>query len=180
MVCDRCIASVENELKNLNLVYQSISLGTVMLSSKPTKNQYSILVEKLKKLGFDVLENKKEIHISEIKSLIIQLIHKENATLNVNLSTYLSSALKLDYVILSALFSEIEKTTIEKYFIAQKIERVKELLEYNEHTLSELAFKLNYSSTAHLSNQFKKVTGYSPSEYKKINTSKRNALDKIL
>ena len=130
-------------------------------------------------LGFELIDDKKSRIIEKIKNIIIELVHHQNNDAKTNLSDVLSSQLHHDYNYLSNLFSEIEGTTIEKYFIAQKIEKVKELLVYDELSLSEIAFRLNYSSVAYLSNQFKKVTGLTPSYYKQIRDDKRKPLDKV-
>jgi AraC-like DNA-binding protein len=130
-------------------------------------------------LGFELIDDKKSRIIEKIKNTIIQLVHHQDSGLKNNLSEVLSSELHHDYNYLSNLFSEIEGTTIEKYFIAQKIERVKELLVYDQLSLSEIAFQLNYSSVAYLSNQFKKVTGLTPSHFKQIKENKRKPLDQL-
>ena len=117
--------------------------------------------------------------VRKIKTLIIELVHQQNAQLNTNLSDYLSKNLAQDYSSISNLFSEVEDTTIEKFFINQKIEKVKELLLYDELTLSEIAFQMNYSSVAYLSNQFKKVTGFSPSHYKQLKNNKRKQIEDL-
>src|SRR5690606_28337477 len=130
-------------------------------------------------LGFEVIDDRKSLIIEKIKNIIIDLVHHQDNDTKSNLSDVLSSKLHHDYNYLSNLFSEIEGTTIEKYFIAQKIEKVKELLVYDELSLSEIAFRLNYSSVAYLSNQFKKVTGLTPSHFKQIREDKRKSLDEV-
>ena len=130
-------------------------------------------------LGFDIIDDKKIRLIEQIKTIIIDLVHHQDNVTKTNLSDVLSSKLFHDYNYLSNLFSEVEGTTIEKYFIAQKIEKVKELLVYDELSLSEIAFRLNYSSVAYLSNQFKKVTGLSPSHFKNIREDRRKPLDEV-
>ena len=130
-------------------------------------------------LGFEVIDDRKSLIIEKIKNIIIDLVHHQDNDTKSNLSDVLSCKLHHDYNYLSNLFSEIEGTTIEKYFIAQKIEKVKELLVYNELSLSEIALRLNYSSVAYLSNQFKKVTGLTPSYFKQIREDKRKPLDKV-
>lgn len=179
MVCNRCIMVVENELKNLNLNPTAITLGEVTLDKDLTDNDKEKLRNKLESLGFELIDDKKSRLIEQIKTLIVQLIHYNNDDSKINLSDYLSDKLHHDYNYISNTFSEIEGTTIEKFFIAQKIERVKELLVYDELTLSQIADNLNYSSVAHLSSQFKKVTGLTPSHFKQIGANKRKPLDKI-
>ena len=154
MVCNRCIMVVKNELEKLGFQTLNISLGEVELKNNLTETEKTNLDNHLKTFGF--------------KSYIIEIIHQNNSELKSNLSDYLSSKLHHDYSYLSNLFSEVEGTTIEKYFIAQKIEKVKELLVYDELSLSEIADQMNYSSVGYLSNQFKKVTGLTPTHFKNI------------
>lgn len=179
MVCNRCILVVQNELEKLGLEFSGIKLGEVILENKPTALQKQNLQKALVALGFELIDNKKSRIIEQIKNFIIDWVQHQNIDTKTNLSDALSSALHHDYNYLSNLFSEIEGTTIEKYFIAQKIEKVKELLVYDELTLSEIAYQLNYSSVAYLSNQFKKVTGLTPSHFKQIKEDKRKPLDKV-
>jgi len=179
MVCNRCIMVVENELDKLNLDVNSVSLGKVDLNRPLTQEDKVKLKEVLLPLGFEVIDDKRSRIIESIKNIIIDVVHHQNAEVKISLSELLSSKLHLDYGYLSTLFSEVEGTTIEKYVIAQKIERVKELLVYDELSLSEIAFQLNYSSVAYLSNQFKKVTGLTPSHFKQIKEQKRKPLDEI-
>jgi AraC-like DNA-binding protein len=179
MVCNRCILVVKQELNKLNLTHSSIHLGEVELVQEPTKQQKITLSQNLEELGFELIDDKKSRTISQIKSLIIDLVHHRNCKLPTNLSDFLSTQLLQDYTQLSHLFSEVEGTTIEKYYIAQKVEKVKELLVYDQLSLSEIALQLNYSSLAHLSNQFKKVTGLSPSHFKNISLHKRKPLDEV-
>lgn len=179
MVCERCIMAVRNVMEELGIDYKDIVLGEVLLNSKITDNQKSKLLEKLNSLGFELIDDKRSRIVERIKTIIIDIIHYKNGFMESNLSDMLSTELNHDYSYLSNLFSEIEGTTIEKYFIAQKIEKVKELLVYDELTLTEIAYKLNYSSVSYLSNQFKKLTGLTPGHFKKIKESKRKPLDKI-
>lgn len=179
MVCDRCIMVVQNELNKLGWSVKNIKLGEVTLEREPAADERKQLENVLVPLGFQVIDDKKSRMIEKIKNVIIDLVHhQENDTKN-NLSDVLSSKLHHDYNYLSNLFSEVEGTTIEKYFIAQKIEKVKELLVYDELSLSEIAFRLNYSSVAYLSNQFKKITGLTPTHFKQIKENKRKPLDKV-
>lgn len=179
MVCSRCIMVVQNELDKLGLNVKSVKLGEVVLAEEPTSKQKDALTEVLDALGFEVIDDKKSRIIEKIKNIIIDLVHYQDNDTKINLSDVLSDKLHHDYNYLSNLFSEVEGTTIEKYFIAQKVEKVKELLVYDELSLSEIADRLNYSSVAYLSNQFKKVTGLTPSHFKQIKEDKRKPLDKV-
>jgi AraC-like DNA-binding protein len=179
MVCDRCKMVVGAELEKLGHHASSVELGEVVLDKDLSETETSILDSRLKELGFSIIKDKKTELIEKIKTSIIELVHQHDNKLNINLSDFLSARLNHDYNYLTKLYSETEGTTIEKYFIAQKIEKVKELLEYDELTLSEIAYKLNYSSVAHLSNQFKKVAGLTPSEYKNNRIQKRKPLDNL-
>ena len=179
MVCDRCIMVVQNELEKLGLDAKNIKLGEVILSKEITSLEKENLSKTLEPLGFEVSDDKKGRIIEKIKNIIIDLVHHQDSDVKTNLSDVLSDKLHHDYNYLSNLFSEVEGTTIEKYFIAQKVEKVKELLVYDELSLSEIANRLNYSSVAYLSNQFKKVTGLTPSHFKQIKEDKRKPLDKV-
>ena len=179
MVCNRCITAVKLELEKLGHQILTISLGEVLLSNEMTDSDKEILNQHLKKLGFEIIDDKKSRLIGQIKSSIIEIVHQKNSELKSNLSDYLGTKLHHDYTYLSNLFSEVEGITIEKYFIAQKIERVKELLVYDELSLSEIADQMNYSSVAYLSNQFKKVTGLTPTYFKNIKAYKRKPLDQV-
>lgn len=179
MVCDRCIMVVHNSLEKLELPVKGVTLGEVLLDRELSPVEKKKVEEELTPLGFELLDEKKSILIEKIKTLIIDLIQSHDGELKMNLSDYLKKELHHDYNYLSNLFSEVEGTTIEKFYIAQKIEKVKELLVYDELTLSEIAYRLNYSSVGYLSNQFKKVTGLSPSHFKKMGKGKRKSLDQI-
>ena len=179
MVCNRCVLAVKQTLEQLNIPYKHISLGEAELLADITPDQKVELDAALHRLGFEILDDKKAKLIERIKVLIIDCVHHQNGEMRYNLSELISNDMHHDYNYLSNLFSEVEGTTIEKYYIAQKIEKVKELLVYDELTLSEIAFKLNYSSTAYLSNQFKKITGMTPGNFRKYNQNLRKALDKI-
>ena len=179
MVCNRCILVIQNELDKLGVGVKSIKLGEVILEKELTSHEKESLDKILLDLGFEIIDDKKSRIIEKIKNLIINLVHHQDSETKINLSELLSNELHHDYNYLSNLFSEVEGTTIEKYFIAQKIEKVKELLVYDELSLSEIAFRLHYSSVAYLSNQFKKVTGLTPSHFKKIRKDRRKPLDEV-
>lgn len=177
MVCNRCIMAVKSELDKLGIEPTDVQLGEVILQKELTVKEKEQFSNALLSLGFEMIGDKKTRIIEQIKNIIIDLVHHQNNDLKSNLSDVLSNELHQDYNYLSNLFSAIEGITIEKYFIAQKIEKVKELLVYDELSLSEIAFRLNYSSVAYLSNQFKKVTGLTPSHFKQIKENKRKPLD---
>lgn len=179
MVCGRCIMVVKSKLEKLGLNLLSIQLGEVEIKENITKNQKDTLAKQLLSLGFELIDDKKSKTIEKIKNLIVDVVHYKNNELKTNLSDYLATHLLQDYNTLSNLFSEVEGTTIEQYFIAQKIEKVKELLMYNELSLSEIAFQLNYSSVAYLSNQFKKVTGFTPTYFKQLKDKKRKQIEAL-
>jgi AraC-like DNA-binding protein len=179
MVCSRCKLVVKSELEKLGLRPISVELGEVELENENIENQKEELLKIMHSLGFDLIDDKKSKIIERIKNRIIELIYSKNNELSVNLSDYLAQDLLQDYSSLSNLFSEVESITIEHYFISQKIERVKELLTYDELSLSEIAFQLNYSSVAHLSNQFKKNTGLTPTHFKKLKGKKRQQIEDL-
>ncbi len=170
---------VESELEKLGLQTIAVELGEVELEKEISDEQKEVLLENLQNLGFDLIDDKKTKTVERIKNLIVDLVHHKNNDLKINLSDYLAENLNQDYNSLSNLFSEIENTTIEKYFISQKIEKVKELLIYNELSLSEIADILNYSNVAHLSNQFKKITGFTPTSFKQSKDKKRIQIENI-
>ncbi|MDQ3192562.1 MAG: AraC family transcriptional regulator [Bacteroidota bacterium] len=177
MVCSRCKMVVRSELEKLGLQLLYVDLGEVETIEPITESQKKEIATHLKTFGFELIVDKKTRTIEKIKNLIIDLVHDKNNEININLSEYLSTHLLQDYNTLSNLFSEVENTTIEKYFILQKIEKVKELLVYDEMTLSEIAYQLNYSSVGYLSNQFKKVTGFSPTFFKQLKVKKRKQIE---
>lgn len=179
MVCSRCKMVVKSEFEKLGLQTISVELGEVELEKEISDEQKEVLLENLQVLGFDLIDDKKTKTVERIKNLIVDLVHHKNNDLKINLSDYLAENLNQDYNSLSNLFSEIENTTIEKYFISQKIEKVKELLIYNELSLSEIADILNYSNVAHLSNQFKKITGFTPTSFKQLKDKKRIQIENI-
>lgn len=179
MVCRRCKMVVQAELEKLGLHPVSVELGEIELQEDTLLGLKDKLLKHLHSLGFDLIDDKKSKMIDRIKILIIELVYQKNNQITVNLSDYLSQDLMQDYPTLSNLFSEVEGITIEKYFIHQKIERVKELLIYDEMTLNEIAHLLNYSSVAYLSNQFKKNTGFTPSYFKQLKNRKRKQIEDL-
>ncbi|MDO6388905.1 helix-turn-helix domain-containing protein [Pontibacter sp. BT731] len=180
MVCPRCLKVVTQELDKLDLQPLAIQLGEVRLEQEPTTEQLQRLRESLQENGFELIEDKKAELVEKIKIAIIELIRSgEVENLSVNVSDYLAQALGRDYHYLSTLFSAEEGLTIARYVVLQKVERAKELLAYNELSLSQISFQLGYSSVAHLSAQFKQVTGMSPSEYKKAAAPSRKPLDNV-
>lgn len=179
MVCQRCILVVQQELKKLDIQSHHVLLGEVDIPGEVPKNKLNQLNNNLAALGFELLDNSKKQLIEKIKNLIIQKVHHSHEPDRHNLSEIISKSLHKDYSYLSGLFSEVEGITIEKYFINHKIERAKELIIYDELSLSEIAETLGYSSVGHLSNQFKKVTGLTPSHFKHIGQNKRKPLDKV-
>jgi AraC-like DNA-binding protein len=179
MVCNRCIMVVKSELEKLGLDPLTVQLGEVELKKDISAEELTVFKNRLDELGFELIDDSKSKLIEKIKLLVIQLIHHGEGQLNQNYSEFIASKLNKEYNYLSHLFSEVEGTTIEKYIINQKIERVKELLVYNELTLSEIADSLGYSSVAHLSGQFRKVTGLTPSYFKKLKENRRKPLDEI-
>lgn len=179
MVCNRCKMVVNSELQKLGIYPLSVVLGEIELDRELSDVEKQKIEDRLTPLGFLLIDDKKSRLIEQIKTVIVELVHYNNIDLKINLSDFLKDKVYYDYNYISHLFSEIEGTTIEKYFIAQKIERVKELLAYDELSISQIAFQLNYSSVAHLSNQFKKVTGLNPTYFKNIKPYKRNSLDEV-
>lgn len=180
MVCDRCILVVKQQLENLGFQAEAINLGAASVEPEPDAAQLSAIGSALKVLGFELIDNEKGRLVAQIKSLIIEKIHHSDLTdSHLIFSQYLSSNINKDYTYLSRVFSEAEDVTIEKFIIQQKIEKVKELLEYGELNLNEIAWKMNYSSSAHLSAQFKSITGLTPSQFKTSGLAQRKPIDKI-
>ena len=179
MVCPRCIESVQEIFSTLNIETLQVELGKVSVANPINQEQHQSLASKLQERGFELLEDHNSKTIAQIKATIVEQIHYRKEALTVNFSTFLSEKLNQDYTSLSKLFSSVEGITIEKYILKQKTEKVKELMIYNELNLSEIAFQLNYSSVAHLSAQFKKETGMTPSAFKKLENRSRNPLDSI-
>ena len=179
MVCPRCIESVKDLFEQMDLPMLEIKLGQVTISKNLSSEQKHKLRNELQKRGFDLLDKKHTRLINAIKSIIIQEIHYETDRSLVNFSTLLSEKLHYDYAYLSRLFSSVEGQTIERFVLAQKIEKVKELLTYDEYSIAQIADVMNYSSSAHLSTQFKKITGMTPSEFKNLQNVERKSLDEL-
>lgn len=180
MVCQRCIISVENIFKKLNIPYTFIKLGEVQFDTEQKHINFKELEKELKAVGFELISDKKNKIINQIKEEIINYIHyTPDFKRKLNFSDYLVKKTGHGYSYLSKLFSSVESQTIEKYIILQKIEKVKELLSYKELSLSEISYELEYSSVQHLSSQFKKITGFTPTEFKKSNVNIRKSLDKL-
>jgi AraC-like DNA-binding protein len=179
MVCERCKLAVKTELEKFGLHYSYIEYGEAEIIEDLDAGQQEMLNMALKKSGLELMDDRKSMLIEKIKLLIIEMVHYSDEPPKKNLSDYLSGKLNYDYTYLANLFSEVQGTTIEKFFITHKIERVKELLVYDELNLKEIAYKLHYSSVAHLSSQFKKQTGYTPSHFKHLKHRKRVPLEQV-
>lgn len=180
MVCPRCIKVIKDEFAKLDLQIDSIELGKVNVSTQLSNDKIEEVRKVLNENGFGLIDDKKSKLIDRIKTLIIERIHYTKSGFeSLNTSTYLSKELGHDYSYLSNLFSSVEGLTIEKYIINQKIEKVKELLVYDELSLDEISYQLGYSSVQYLSNQFKKVSGLTPSHFKKLKENKRKPLDEV-
>ena len=179
MVCIRCKMVVKSELEKLGVQKARIELGEAEIFEDISTEQLDQLNINLKKVELELMDDKKSILVEKIKMIIIELVHYTDEQIKVNLSDYLSEKLNYNYTYLANLFSEVKGTTIEKFYLYHKIERVKELLIYNELNLSEIAYKLNYSSVAHLSNQFKKITGLTPSHFKNLKQKRHSPLENL-
>jgi len=170
---------VKEELKKLGLKYVVVDLGVVEIMEDITQEQRELLKANLLQSGLELLDDKRSILIEKIKNVITELIHYSDELPRVNYSDYISEKLDYDYTYLSNIFSEVKGTTIQQFIIINKIERVKELLLYDELNLTEIAYKLHYSSVAHLSNQFKKITGLSPSFFKQLKQKRKGNLENL-
>ena len=179
MVCIRCKMVVKDDLTKLGIPFTVVELGEAEITGNISDSQRDQLRSALLKSGLELMDDKKSVLIERIKKIIIELVHYSEEPLTINLSEYLSQKTNYDYTYLANLFSEVQGTTIEKFFITHKIERVKELLVYNELTLTEIAYKMHYSSVAHLSTQFKKVTGLTPSYFKQLKDKRRSMLEDL-
>lgn len=179
MVCNRCNMMVRSELENFGLHPLTVELGMAEVERELSAEEKTLLNERLENLGFQLIDDKKTRVIESIKTTVMELVRNPHDLPKVTFSDYLSEKFHQDYSALSKLFSEVQGMTIEQYVITQKIERVKELMVYDELSLSEIAHQLNYSSVSHLSKQFKKVTGLTPTHFKQVKENKRIPLDKL-
>jgi AraC-like DNA-binding protein len=179
MVSARCKMTVKEELKKLKLHFMVVDLGEVEIMENITAEQRELLKIALLESGLELMDDKKSMLIEKIKNVIIDMVHHTEEAIKVNFSTHLSDKLNHDYTYLSNLFSEVQGTTIEQFIISHKIERIKELIIYGELNITEIAWKMNYSSVAHLSNQFKKATGLSPSHFKQLKDKRRSPIEEI-
>lgn len=179
MVSLRCKMVVQEELKKLGLKFAIVDLGMVEILEDITEDQRRLLKENLLKAGLELMDDKKAILIEKIKNVIIEMVHFSDELPKENYSNYISTKLDLDYTYLANIFSEVKGITIQQFIIIHKIEKVKELLLYDELNLTEISYKLHYSSVAHLSNQFKKITGLSPSYYKQLKQKRKENLENL-
>jgi len=179
MVCPRCITSVEQLLKQNNLQAKYVRLGEVELTKEPGKAKLQQFAEDLKQTGFELLDDQKMQLIEQVKNLLIKKAQSGKIDEHFSISKYISDNIYKDYSSISRLFSEVEGVTIEQFFILQKTEKIKEWLIYGEQSLSQIAFNLGYSSTQHLSNQFKKLTGMTPSQFKELGAAHRRPIDGV-
>jgi len=170
---------VKSALEKLGIQYAYVKLGEAKIIGSVSYQKLELLDKVLKKTGLELMDNKKSILVEKIKNVIIELVHYSDEQIKVKLSCYLSDKLNYDYTYMANLFSEVKGTTIEKYYLAHRIEKVKELIVYNELTLSEIAYKMHYSNLAHLSSQFKKMTGLTPSHFKKLKQKRRKSLNDV-
>ena len=177
MVSLRCKMLVKAELEKMHINYKSVELGEAEIEESISNKQYDELKTVLLKSGLELMDDKKAMLVEKIKNIIVEMVHYSDELPVTNFSDFLSKKLDHNYTYLSNLFSEVKGITIEHYIIIQKIEKVKELIIYDELNLTEIAFKLNYSSVAHLSNQFKKITGLTPSFFKKLKYKRRSSLE---
>ena len=179
MVSNRCKIAVKEALKNLGLHFIVVDLGEVEIMENITNEQREQIRVALHLSGLELIDDKRAVLIEKIKNTIIEMVHHSNELIKTNFSDYLSQKLKYDYTYMANLFSEVQGTTIEQFIISHKVERIKELIIYDELNITEIAFMMNYSSVAHLSNQFKKVTGLSPSHFRKMKDKKRSPIEDI-
>lgn len=179
MVSNRCKMAVKEELKKLGLHFIVVDLGEVEIMENISMEKRELLKTNLHNSGLELMDDRKAMLIEKIKNIIIEMVHHSNEIIKVNFSDYLSEKMNHDYTYLSNLFSEVQGTTIEHFIISHKIERIKELIIYGEHNITEIAWKMGYSSVAHLSSQFKKVTGLSPSHFKQLKDKRRSPIEDI-
>jgi AraC-like DNA-binding protein len=179
MVSDRCKTAVKEELKKLGLHFILVELGEVDIMEEISGDQREQLRLAFLQLGFELMDDKRSVLIQKIKNIIIEMVHHKDEPLEIKFSVFLSGKLNHSYTYLSNLFSEVQGTTIGQFIIFHKIERIKELIIYDELSISEIAWKMDYSSVAHLSNQFKKFTGLSPSHFKQLKDKRRSPIEEI-
>jgi len=179
MVSNRCKMAVKEELRKLGLHFIVVDLGEVEIMENISTEQREQIKIALLNSGFELMDDKRAILIEKIKTAVIEMVHHSDENIKINFSDYLSEKLSHNYTYLANLFSEVQGTTIEHFIIAHKIERIKELIIYDELNITEIAWKMNYSSVAHLSNQFKKVTGLSPSHFKQLKDKRRSSIEDI-
>lgn len=179
MVSNRCKMAVKEELSKLGLHFVVVDLGEVDIMETLSPEQRIQLKTGLLSSGLELMDDKRSVLIEKIKNVIIEMVHHSDELIKVNFSDYLSEKLNYDYTYMANLFSEVQGTTIEQFTISHKIERIKELIIYDELNITEIAWKMNYSSVAHLSNQFKKVTGLSPSHFKQLKVKRRSPIEDI-
>ena len=179
MVSRRCKMMVKQELKNLGLKYVAVELGMVEVPKKISEDQHRQLQKNLKKLGLELLVDKKSILVEKIKIVVIEMVHYSEKLPKVNYSEYISAKLNHDYTYLSNVFSEVKGITIQRFIIIHKIEKIKELMVYDELSLTEISYQLHYSSVAHLSNQFKQVVGMPPTVYKQLIVKRKSNLENL-
>lgn len=179
MVSNRCKMAVKDELKKLGLHFVILDLGEVDIMEDINAEQRELLKEGLLDSGLELMEDKKAILVERIKNVIVEMVHQADEMIKINFSDHLSEKLNHDYTYLANIFSEEQGTTIEHFVIAHKIERIKELIIYDELNITEIAYKMNYSSVAHLSNQFKKMTGLSPTHFKLLKDKRRSPIEEI-
>lgn len=179
MVSLRCKMVVKEELKKLGLHFIVVDLGEIEIMEDLTESQHQELKEALLLSGLELMDDKRAVLIEKIKTVIIEMVHYSDEVIKINFSNYVSEKLHYDYTYLSNLFSEVKGITIQQFVIIHKIERVKELLLYHELNLTEISYRLQYSSVAHLSNQFKKITGLTPSEFKHLKLNRRSPIEDI-
>jgi AraC-like DNA-binding protein len=179
MVSNRCKMAVKEELKKLGLHFILVDLGEVDIMENISAEQRELLKAGLLTSGLELMDDKKAVLIEKIRNVIIEMVHHTDEVSKVNFSDFLSKKLNHDYTYLSNLFSEVQGTTIEQFIISHKVERIKELIIYDELNLTEISYKMNYSSVAHLSHQFKKVTGLTPTHFKQLKDKRRKPIEEI-
>jgi AraC-like DNA-binding protein len=179
MVSNRCKIAVKEELKKLGLHFIVVDLGEVEIMENLSPEQREVVRKALFNSGYELIDDKRAILIERIKNTIIDMVHHSNEQIKTNFSVFLSEKLNYDYTYLANLFSEVQGTTIEQFIILHKVERIKELIIYGEENITEIAWRMNYSSVAHLSNQFKKTTGLSPSHFKQLKDKRRSPIEDV-